>query len=209
MRDTDATVAWYRTHETASQLGYDPDGMCLKICREARGIAAKYPSALSAQVATPAKYRIHRVEDIRRGRVVYFDDPNDSNPFGHIVTVVGRGPETNPSSLSSLLVRTNSVKANEVVVVTGDYFQRHWGDEFQFAATWLNGLELIDFHREPAPEPEPEPEAPLSPKAPNLRAAIKELQEAVEYHRAKGNARLVRALRRDIEAIRQTIRDFS
>ena len=29
-----------------------------------------------------------------------------------------------------------------VVVVRGDYFQRFWGDEFKFGATWLNGYEL-------------------------------------------------------------------
>jgi hypothetical protein len=202
MRDTDATVAWYRSHETAAQLGYDPDGMCLKICREARGIGAVYPSAVSAQQATPVKYRVTNVADIERGMVVYYDDPRDSNPFGHIVTVVGRASGVARSSLSSLLVRTNSVKANEVVVVRGDYFPRFWGDEFQFAATWLNGQELIDFHRdEPTPTPEPKP------KATRVRNAIEELQAAVRFHEKRGHDRIVRALRRDIRELRQTIND--
>lgn len=205
MRDTAGAIAWYRANEVwPGQIGFDPDGMCLKICRTARDIEAKYPSALSAQVATPVKYRVTDVADIEKGMVVYFDDPNDSNPFGHIVTVVGRVSGVARSSLSSLLVRTNSVQANRIVVVRGDYFQQHWGDEFQFAATWLNGVELPDFQAAPV-----EPKPPLTKQAPNLRAAIKELQESVAYHKAKGHTRLVRALQRDIEAIRQTIRDFS
>lgn len=204
MRDVAGAIEWYQNHETAAQIGWDPDGMCLKICRTARDIPAVYPSALSAQQATPGSHRITKVEDIRKGMVVYYDQPGDSNPFGHIVTVVGRVKGSDPRSLGSLLVRTNSVRANEVVVVRGDYFPQHWGDPFVFAATWLNGQALT------FPDGKPDaPEPPLSKKAPNLREAIGALQEAVAYHKKHGNDRLVRALRRDIAAIRQTIRDFS
>lgn len=205
MRDTNATIQWYRGHETTAQLGYNPNGMCLKICREARGLPAVFPSALSAQQATPAAHRVEKVADITRGMVVYYDDPRDSNPFGHIVTVVGRVKGIRKDSLSSLLVRTNSVKSGHVVVVRGDYFPKHWGDEFQFGATWLNG-QALDLPDRKKPDPEPEP--PLK-SARNLREAIEFLRKAIQYHEAAGNDRLVRALRRDVQAIRQTIRDFS
>lgn len=206
MRDTRETLQWYRDHETTGQLGYNPDGMCLKICREARGLPSRYPSALAAQLATPAKHRIRQVSEITRGMVVFYDDPKDSNPYGHIVTVVGRVKGANRSELSSLLVRTNSVRSGRVVVVRGNYFPVRWGDEFQFAATWLNGYEL-DLEHPAGGKRVDRP--PLTKKAPRLREAIKELEASREYHEKKGHDRLVRALSRDIQAIRQTIRDFS
>lgn len=202
MRSVPEVIQWYKGHETQAQLGYNPNGMCLKICREARGLPAVYPSALAAQIATPAAHRVHKVADIRRGMVVFYDDPRDSNPYGHIVTVVGRAKGEDPSTLRSLLVRTNSVKSGQVVVVRGDYFPRYWGDAFQFGATWLNG-QALSFPEKAEPKP------PLSKRAPNLREAIAALEEAVAYHEKKGHTRLVRALRRDIREIRQTIRDYS
>lgn len=205
MRSVAEALEWYRNNETRAQLGYDPDGMCLKICREARGLPAVYPSAVSAQQATPGEHRVHDVSKIRKGMVVYYDDPRDENPYGHVVTVIGRVKGEDPSTLRSLLVRTNSVKADHVVVTRGDYFPQFWGDQYQFAATWLNG-QALTFPEKAAPAP---PKPPLTKAAPNLRDAIEALQKAVEVHERRGNTRLVRALRRDIREIRQTIRDFS
>lgn len=142
MHDFRETLEWYRTHQTARQIGFDPDGMCQKVCRTARAIGSKYASAKDAQDATPLSHRVSRVRDLRRGMVLFYDDPNDSNRFGHIVTLIGRVPGFNPDALSDLLVETNSVKSNELVVVRGDYFPRYWGDKFQFGATWLNGVVL-------------------------------------------------------------------
>jgi hypothetical protein len=73
---------------------------------------------------------------------LYFDDPHDSNPFGHIVTMIGRVKGYDPDSLDDVLVRTNSVVSGRVVVVRASYFKAHWGDAFQFGAFWLNGFEL-------------------------------------------------------------------
>lgn len=202
MRSTQETLEWYRHHETEGQLGYNPDGMCLMICRSARGIPSRYPSALSAQQATPARHRIKQLGEIRPGMVVFFDDPKDSNPYGHIVTVVGRVQGGNRASLASLLVRTNSAVSGKVVVVRGDYFKQHWGDSFQFAADWLNGYAL-DLGRAPSPRP------PLKGHGDNLRDAMKELEQAIDYHRKHNNDRLVKALRRDVEHIRKTLKKFS
>jgi hypothetical protein len=141
-RSWQETLVWYRTHQNKAQIGFDPDNMCLKVCRTARGIPPRYLSAKEAQDATPKEFRIYDVEDLRRSVIGFFDDPNDSNRFGHIATMIGRVKGFNPKSLHDTLWETNSVKANELVVVRGDYFERYWGDKFKFGATWLNGYEL-------------------------------------------------------------------
>lgn len=140
-------LSWYRSHRTTSEIGFNPDGMCLKVCRTARNIPAKYLTAKQAQDATPEEYRIYKVRDLRKGMTLYFDDPNDSNTSGHIVTQAGRVKGFDPDELDDVLVWTNSVKAGQLVLVRASYFQRVWGDEFQFGATILNGTELDTPHR--------------------------------------------------------------
>jgi len=153
MRDWRETLEWYRNNQTGAQIGFDPDGMCLKVCRTARDIGSYYATAKLAQDATPQEHRVHQVADLRRGMVLYFDTVGDSNPYGHIVTMIGRVKGGNKDSLDDILVETNSVKANEVVVVRASYFGQHWGDKFQFGATWLNG-QVLDV---PAVKPKPRP----------------------------------------------------
>ena len=155
MRNWQETLEWYRTHQTGAQIGFDPDGMCLKVCRTARAIGSKYLTAKQAQDATPAAHRVPHIADLRRGMVLFFDTVGDSNPYGHIVTMIGRVKGGDHSELSNILVETNSVVANEVVVVHGDYFAQHWGDQFQFGATMLNGVELDVPSRKPKPPPAP------------------------------------------------------
>lgn len=151
------TLDWYKTHQFAREIGFNPDGQCLRVCRTARAIGAVYPSAKAAQDATPEKYRVKKIRDLRRGMVLYFDDPNDSNKFGHIVTMIGRVKGFDWDSLDDVLVETNSVKSGELVVVRATYFKEHWGDSFQFGATWLNGQELdIPVKKKPKPAAKPE-----------------------------------------------------
>lgn len=142
MRDFKQTLEWYDTHRTARELGFNPDGMCLKICRTARGIPAVYGTAKAAQDATPSSKRVFRVRDLRRGMILYFDDPADSNKAGHVASMRGRVKGFDPDSLHDVLLETNSVKKGELVVVRGTYFMQHWGDPFQFGAKWLNGFDL-------------------------------------------------------------------
>lgn len=152
VRTTRQALDWYKDHRVfPSSLSFDPDGMCLKVVRTARGIGPKYASAFQAQVATPNKYRVRDVSKIRVGMPIYFDDPHDGNDFGHVAMVGGRVAGSPRSALASLLIPTNSVKANQIVTVRGDYFQKHWGDEFQFAATWLNGVVIPDLQEKPVP----------------------------------------------------------
>lgn len=203
-RNTAQAIEWYRTHETAGQIGFDPDGMCQKICRTARNIGAGFPSAIAQQLGTPEHQRVYKVENIRRGMVMFFDDPNDSNPFGHIVTAVGRVKGKDPGELSSILTRTNSVKRDHVVVVIADYYPRFWGDAFKFAGTSINGVEL-DL---PDQKPKKQPKPPLGPKGVGrLRKVVDVLDEMIDRH--KDDPRLVRALRRDKQKLLDTIQRFS
>lgn len=146
MRDFHEALAWYESHKTTKQIGFNPDGMCLKICRTARNIGSKYGTAKQAQDATPEKYRVHRVRDLRKGMVLFFDDPNDSNKAGHITTMAGRVKGGDPDNLHDVLVWTNSVVKGQLVVVRADYFLQHWGDPFQFGAWILNGVALDYAH---------------------------------------------------------------
>lgn len=139
---------WYKNHQTKSQIGFDPDGMCLKVCRTARNIPAKHLTAREAMLATPAEHRVHKVRDLRRGMVAFYADPRDENPADHIVTIIGRVKDFDPESLHDVLVETNSVKSDELVIVRGDYFEQYWGDDFKFGATSLNGVELDTPHYE-------------------------------------------------------------
>ena len=158
MRDWKGALEWYRTHQTASQIGFNPDGMCLKVCRTARDIGPMFISAVEAQKATPKKYRVHKIRDLRRGMVGFFDDPNDSNRWGHIATMIGRVRGADPDKLSDTLWETNGVKSGELVIVRGDYFERHWGDKFKFGARWLNG-KVLDLPGDKKKEP-PKPAEP-------------------------------------------------
>lgn len=219
-RDTEGTLAWYRAN--GAKPPFHPDGMCLKVCRVARDLPAVFPSALAAQQATPQAHRIDELTNVRRGHVVYYDHPNDPNPFGHIVTVAGRAKGESRDDLRSLIVWTNSVRSGRIVPVRGDFFPRHWGDPFVFASDWLNGRSLDMGSRDP--DPKPKPKGPdLGPNPVNLNGAIESLQEgeehlrrAIAHHRKEGHTTLVAALERDItqmnrqiKALRRRIKKFS
>lgn len=145
-------LEWYRNHQTASQIGFNPDGMCLKVCRTSRGIGARFLTAKQAQDATPKEHRFTRVRDLRRGMKLFFDDPHDSNTAGHIVTMIGRVKGFDIDSMDDVLVETNSVVSGQLVIVRGSYFKQHWGDSFQFGTDFLNGVEF-DYATKAKPKP--------------------------------------------------------
>lgn len=195
---TRETLDWYRTIGEKNPP-FDPDGMCLAICRTARNIAARWPSAVTAQINTPTQYRVEKISNIRRGMVAFFDDPHDSNPFGHVVSVVGRIPDADPDSLRDIIVETNSAVANRIVKVRADYFGKHWGDQFQFAATYLNGEPFYDLQPDHS-----EPWKPKKRKYPNIEDTLNSIDEgldaiegAIKYHTKENHPRFVKALKRD------------
>lgn len=56
-------------------------GLCLKTCREAWGISAKYPSAIISWNRTPAKYKNTNYKKAPIGAVHYYE----GGKYGHIV----------------------------------------------------------------------------------------------------------------------------
>lgn len=201
--NTAEVMQWYADFE--DHPSFDPDGMCLKICRTARNIASMWPSALSAQIHTPFKYRVNKVANIKKGMIGFFDDPHDSNPFGHVVTFVGRVPDADPNSLHDLIAESNSVVSGKVVKVRADFFPTHWGDSFQFAAPYLNGEEFFDLTQEPTPVKKPVKKK----KHPNIKKTLANLDDGIPLMRAaieanKGNKRLTNALARDLDRMLKT-----
>jgi hypothetical protein len=158
-------LMWYATHQTTEQIGFNPDGMCLKVCRTPRDIPPLHATAKQAQDATPKEHRFFKVRDLRKGMKLYFDDPFDSNSAGHIVTMIGRVRGGDLDSLDDVLVETNSVKSGELVVVRASYFREYWGDSFQFGTDFLNGVEF-DFAGKKKLQ---EPEKDTTPRVENFR----------------------------------------
>lgn len=204
-RDLAGVRAWYRSNTVWPQdIGFDPDGMCQKICRTAPNIGPLFASAFAQQQGTPMADRVHRISDIRAGMIGLFDDPNDSNPFGHVVTFMGRDLDADPDSLSSLFTRTNSVKSNQIVVVRADYFGRFWGDSFQFASKSINGVQL-----DIAGEKKPPPRPPIGPKGiARLQRIVSVYTDMIRTHEELDHPRVVRALRRDRAKVQETIARF-
>lgn len=203
-RDFAGVRAWYKNNEVwPGSIGFDPDGMCQKICRTAPNIGPGFASAFAQMVGTPKADRVFRIRDVVPGMIGLFDDPNDDNPFGHVVTWTGRMPGADPDMLASLLCRTNSVKSNQIVVVRGDYFGRHWGDSFQFASKSINGVQLDLIGDDPK---KPKPPPLLSERG------LKRLHHVVDVYSSmiennRGNDRVVKALRRDRAEVLRTIKN--
>jgi len=197
-------LEWYRNHQTTNEIGFNPDGMCLKVCRTSRGIAAKFLTAKQAQDATPPAHRITRVRDLRKGMKLFFDDPNDSNTAGHIVTMIGRVKDFDWDSMDDILVETNSVVSGQLVVVRASYFKAHWGDAFRFGTDYLNGVEFDYLGKGKVQEPKHRDD---SPRVENFRKSAPEwnvniLDRAIEA----GRQDLVKPVR-DIEAAVKALPD--
>lgn len=176
-------------------------GYCLRLARMAPRLPAVHPSAVAAQQATPRRNRVHDIQDLRRGMVAYFDDPNDSNPYGHIVTVAGWVNQEPTDSLDDLLCWSNdAARTGGVDLVRASFFPAAWGDEFQFGATSLNGYDLPGY------------QAGVRRHAligDALDQAIRDIRAAMREHRAAGHTRLVNALARDLAELKQTRARFS
>jgi hypothetical protein len=186
-RNTNEAAAFLRNeHESGSR---EWKSLCQSLQRQARGVPAVYPSALSSAMHTPASERVHKIADLRRGMVAYSDHPSDSNPFGHVYFIIGRKKGSVPSDPSGILTWTN-LSDGRVGVVPLSYFLNSWGDPFQFGATWINGFNFADF------------DAPPKPDRPSLgdtfQHAMEDIRKSIRFHEGKGHPALVRALKRDL-----------
>lgn len=213
MRDWKGDLEWYRTHNTTAQIGFNPDGMCLAVCRTSRDIGPRYASAKQAQDATPKQFRVYKIRDLRKGMKIFVDDPNDSNKFGHIVTMAGRVAGFQWDDPNDILVWTNSVVSGRLVLVRLTYFREHWGDSFQFGAFWLNGVEF-DYpgwkHDGRGKEVEP-PKPDHSPRVDNFRASgnewdVKILDRAVEAGR-KDIAPKIKVIEQAVKDLPDDVKD--
>ena len=182
-RDWKGDLAWYKAHQNTAEIGFNPDGQCLKVCRTSRDVGPKYLTAKECQDAVPKEYRHYRPRDLRKGMKLFFDDPSDSNTAGHIVTMIGRVKGFDWDELNDILVETNSVVSGQLVVVRATYFLQHWGDQFQFGANWINGV-VLDYAGSKQVKDQPE----LSHRLSNFRESgndwnVRFLDRAVEAGR--------------------------
>lgn len=204
--------------------------LCLALARKAPGLPAIYPSARAAMEATPTARRFSLAR-ARRGMVAYFSDPNDSNPFDHIVTIAGwdgcdacwdGSPDDDPAhqhtgDLNDLMVWSNDAKrTGGVDLVRGSFFPTHWGDPFRFAADWLNGYDLPGYDRDAKPAPGRETIgsnldhaiADVRRMIRNHRAAAEKARKAGKVNKARGHRSIVKALSKDLGELRETRKRF-
>lgn len=176
-------------------------GLCLSLQRQARGLPAVYPSALSAALATPESERVYKVADLRRGMVAYSDDKTDGNPYGHIYFIIGWKNPKDRTDPSTCLTWTNDRRPGMVDVVPLSFYRESWGDGFQFGATWLNGYNFAEF------EARPEPDRPTL--GATYDHAIEDIRKALRHHKSKGHDRLVELLQRDLDRMKNRRERFS
>ncbi len=198
-RDTNDTLAWLKADRDAGRLIWK--AKCQMRVRMGRNLPAVQPSALAAQHATPMSERVYDIDKVVRGMIGFADDPNDGNPYGHTYTFIGRDKEHVP------VVDTNdALISGGGSVVRYDWFKPNWGDDYQFAAISCNGflLDLPDVPKPKHPKPKPEKFATL----PNLEYGIHRLEKAIVWHEKKHHTDLVKALRKDLAELKETLRKF-
>jgi hypothetical protein len=208
-------LEWYDTHQTTDQIGFNPDGMCLKVCRTSRAVGPKYMTAKECQDAVPKELRVYRVRDWRKGMKLFVDDPNDSNTAGHIVTIVGRVKGFDWDDPNDVIVETNSVVSGQLVRVRATYFTQNWGDKIQFAAPWINGVEL-DYpgwkHDGRGEDVAEKPKPDTAPRVQNFRESgnkwnVNILDRAVEIGGRRDIKPKIEAMERAVENLPDDLKD--
>jgi hypothetical protein len=101
-------------------------GLCLKTCREAWGIGAKYPSAIIAWRNTPAKFRHTNPKTCPIGGVHYYE----GGKYGHIVI---------QSDLKNKVWGTDLPVSDKIGLHHRNLPTRKWGYKYLGWSNWLNG----------------------------------------------------------------------
>lgn len=202
-RSTPATLSWLHADRAAQRRIWQ--ARCLQRARTARNFPGVFPTALAAQHGTPMSDRVTNRDHFRQGMVIYLDNPHDSNPFGHIVTMVGR------NKAGEIIVDTNdALIAGGGSIVTLDWFPANWGVPVVFAAKSLNGFDL-DLGRagEPQKHKHPKPQHHVKPTLDNVQYALHRMDKAIAHWKAEGkHPGLVKALTKDRAEIKQTLDQF-
>lgn len=189
-KSTNEAAAFLKNEHDTGSLEWRK--MCLSLQRQARGLPAVYPSAISAALATPEGERVYSIDDLRRGMVGYCDDPNDSNPFGHIFFIAGRDKS------GRILTWTNdALRVGGVDIVPLSFYKTKWGDTWQFGATWLNGYDFSEFDKPPV-----ETRGRLGD---NYRSAMEDVARLERKHRRKGHTILADKLAKDLKVMQRRL----
>lgn len=104
-------------------------GLCLKTCREAWGIPAKYPSAIVAWNNTPKKHKHKDPKLAPVGAVHYYR----GGKYGHIVI---------QSEKKGRVWGTDLPTSNKIGFHTRLLPVGRWNYKYLGWASWLNGFEL-------------------------------------------------------------------
>lgn len=190
-RNTPDSIAWF--HEER-RLDHRYPGECLILQRSGRGIPPLAPTAHAAQVITPTRERVYKLENLRRGMIGY---TFGSNPAGHVFDILGRKKGFDLDDPDGILTLTNDADEEApgaIRVVALSFYKNQWGHEWQFGATRLNGYDFADFN------------AP--PKVPahlgtTYHHAIEDMKKAIAHHKAEGHDVLVAGLENDLERMQK------
>lgn len=196
-RNTPDTLAWFKhQHDIGST---DWQALCLKLQRSGRNLPGVFPSAFAAMMGTPMSERVYDRDKWQQGMVVYIDDPHDSNTFGHIA-----GLRVNKKNGTWLVWTNDAFVRGGVSCVDVDWFKPNWGDPVQFAATSLNGFDLILPQKPVLTKPSKHPvKVPKKATMDNYDYAIHRLEKAMAYHHRHNHPRYVAALEREIANLRK------
>lgn len=104
-------------------------GMCLKTCRQAWKLRAKYPSAISAWTNTPKKYKSTNKLIIPVGAPVFWK----GGRFGHVAI---------QSHKPGYVWTTDLPIKNRIGLVAIDFVELKWGYKFLGWTTRLNGKDI-------------------------------------------------------------------
>jgi hypothetical protein len=104
-------------------------GLCLKTCREAFGIPAKYPSAIVAWRNTPKKNQFKDFRKAPVGALHYYE----GGRFGHVVI---------QSDLKNRVWGTDLPEKNKIGLHHRRLPVNRWKYKYLGWSNWLNGKEL-------------------------------------------------------------------
>jgi hypothetical protein len=110
-------------------------GLCLKTCREAWGIGAKYPSAIIAWNHTPKKHQHKDASKAKIGAVHYYA----GGKYGHIVI---------QSDSKNKVWGTDLPIKNKISLHHRNLPSAKWGYKYLGWSDWLNG-EVLPVNKMP------------------------------------------------------------
>lgn len=196
-RNTTQTIAW---EQNERRLGHHYHEQCLIFQRMGRGIPALFPTAYSASLGTPAAERKYKVELLKRGMKGF---SKGSSPAGHIFEILGRRKGFDLDDPDGVVTLSTDVVAGNVGaigIVPLSFYHDHWGHNFQFGATWLNGYDFADFNKAPKP---------VHPTlGDNYKHAIADVKKALAAHKGQ-DPKLDAALERDIERMTRKLKKYT